>query len=39
MSNLIKILKNDLNDDFAVTQETIKESNNAENQWIVISWK
>lgn len=36
---LIKILKNDLNDDFAVTQETIKESNGVENQWIVISWK
>ena len=36
---LIKILKNDLTNDFTITQETIKDSNGIENQWIVISWK
>lgn len=35
---LIKILKNDLTNDFTITQETIKDSNGIENQWIVISW-
>ncbi len=36
---LVKTLKNDLNDNFAITKDLIKESNGIENQWIVISWK
>lgn len=36
---LVKILKNDLNDDFAITKNLIEEANGIENQWIVISWK
>lgn len=36
---LVKTLKNDLNDDFAITKDLKKESNGIENQWIVISWR
>lgn len=36
---LIKTLQNDLNNDFKIKIKFIKESNDIENQWIVISWK
>ena len=35
---LIKTLKNDLTDDFTITQRTIRETTNIKNQWIVISF-
>lgn len=36
---LIKILQNDLKNNFEISQKMIKDANNTENQWIVISWK
>lgn len=35
---LIKTLKNDLTDDFTITQRTIRETTDIKNQWIVISF-
>ncbi len=36
---LIKILQDDLKNNFEISQKAIKDTDNAENQWIVISWK
>lgn len=36
---LMRILQNDLNNDFTISTKLVKEANGIENQWIVISWK
>lgn len=36
---LIKILQNDLKNNFEISQKAIKNTDNTENQWIVISWE
>ena len=36
---LIKILQDDLKNNFEISQKAIKDTDNAENQWIVISWE
>lgn len=36
---LIKILQDDLKNNFEISQKAIKNTDNTENQWIVISWE
>lgn len=36
---LIKLLQDDLKDNYEISQKLIKDTKNIENQWIVISWK
>lgn len=38
-NTLIRILQDDLKNNFEISQKTIKNTDNAENQWIVISWE
>lgn len=38
-NTLIRILQDDLKNNFEISQKMIKDANNTENQWIVISWK
>lgn len=35
---LIKLLQDDLKDNYEISQKLIKDTKNIENQWIVISW-
>lgn len=35
----MKILQDDLKNNFEISQKLIKDTNNTENQWIVISWE
>lgn len=35
----MKILQDDLKNNFEISQKLIKDANNTENQWIVISWE
>lgn len=36
---LIKLLQDDLKDNYEISQKLIKDTKNTENQWIVISWE
>lgn len=38
-NTLIRILQDDLKNNFEISQKLIKDTNNTENQWIVISWE
>ena len=38
-NTLIRILQDDLKNNFEISQKAIKNTDNAENQWIVISWE
>lgn len=38
-NTLMKILQDDLKNNFEISQKLVKEANGIENQWIVISWK
>lgn len=38
-NTLMKILQDDLKNNFEISQKLIKDTNNTENQWIVISWE
>lgn len=38
-NTLIRILQDDLKNNFEISQKAIKDTDNAENQWIVISWE
>lgn len=38
-NTLIRILQDDLKNNFEISQKLIKDTNNTENQWIAISWE
>jgi hypothetical protein len=38
-NTLIRILQDDLKNNFEISQKEIKDTDNTENQWIVISWE
>lgn len=38
-NTLMKILQDDLKNNFEISQKEIKDTDNTENQWIVISWE